>query len=36
MIIGTLMFIAGFLGELIARNSPGRNHYLIEKKIGVE
>jgi hypothetical protein len=36
MVIGTLMFIAGFLGELIARNSQGRNHYLIEKKIGVE
>lgn len=36
MIMGTLMFIAGFLGELIARNSSGRNHYLIEKKIGVE
>jgi glycosyltransferase involved in cell wall biosynthesis len=36
MVIGTLMFIAGFLGELIARNSSGRNHYLIEKKIGVE
>jgi glycosyltransferase involved in cell wall biosynthesis len=36
MVIGTLMFIAGFLGELIARNSSGRNNYLIEKKIGVE
>ena len=36
MIIGTLMFIAGFLGELISRNSAGRNNYLIEKKIGVE
>jgi len=36
MVIGTLLFIAGFLGELISRNSPGRNHYLIEKKIGVE
>jgi glycosyltransferase involved in cell wall biosynthesis len=36
MVIGTLMFIAGFLGELIARNSQGRNHYLIEKKIGME
>jgi hypothetical protein len=36
MVIGTLMFIAGFLGELISRNSAGRNHYLIEKKIGVE
>ena len=36
MVIGALFFIAGFLGELISRNSPGRNHYLIEKKIGVE
>jgi glycosyltransferase involved in cell wall biosynthesis len=36
MIVGTLLFIAGFLGELIARNSPGRNHYLIEKKSGIE
>jgi glycosyltransferase involved in cell wall biosynthesis len=36
MIIGTLLFIAGFLGELISRNSPGRNHYLIGKKIGIE
>lgn len=36
MVIGALFFVAGFLGELISRNSPGRNHYLIEKKIGVE
>lgn len=35
MIIGTLLFIAGFLGELIARNSPTRNLYLISEKIGV-
>lgn len=35
MIIGTLLFIAGFLGELIARNSPTRNHYLIKEKIGI-
>jgi hypothetical protein len=33
MIIGALFFIAGFLGELVARNSPTRNHYLIEKEI---
>jgi glycosyltransferase involved in cell wall biosynthesis len=33
MILGTLLFIAGFLGELIARNSPTRNHYIIEKEI---
>ena len=36
MIIGTQLFMAGFLGELIARNAPGRNAYLIEKKIGIE
>jgi glycosyltransferase involved in cell wall biosynthesis len=36
MVIGTILFIAGFLGELISRNSPGRNFYLIEKKLGVE
>ena len=33
MILGTLLFIAGFLGELIARNSTTRNNYLIEKEI---
>jgi uncharacterized membrane protein YidH (DUF202 family) len=33
MILGTLLFIAGFLGELISRNSPTRNQYLIEKEI---
>lgn len=36
MVIGTQLFMAGFLGELIARNAPGRNAYLIEKKIGIE
>lgn len=35
MIIGTQLFMAGFLGELIARNSPGRNFYLIEKQAGI-
>ncbi|MDR0962666.1 MAG: glycosyltransferase family 2 protein [Mediterranea sp.] len=33
MIIGTLLFLAGFLGELISRNSTERNHYQIEKNI---
>lgn len=33
MIIGSLLFIAGFLGELISRNSPSRNFYHIEKEI---
>ncbi|MDB4083300.1 glycosyltransferase family 2 protein [Vicingaceae bacterium] len=34
MIIGVQMFLAGFLGELISRNSPNRNNYKIEKKLG--
>lgn len=34
MILGTLLFIAGFLGEMIARNSPDRNTYLIREKTG--
>ena len=30
MIIGTLLFMAGFLGELISRSAADRNRYLIE------
>ena len=33
MIIGTQLFLAGFLGELISRTSADRNSYHIEKKI---
>lgn len=33
MIIGTQLFLAGFLAELISRNSTDRNQYLIEKKV---
>jgi glycosyltransferase involved in cell wall biosynthesis len=33
MIIGTQLFLTGFIAELITRNSPGRNHYLVEKKM---
>lgn len=33
MIIGTQLFLAGFLGELISRTSPERNNYQIEKII---
>jgi glycosyltransferase involved in cell wall biosynthesis len=36
MIMGTQLFLAGFLGELIARNSAERNFYLIETKLGIE
>ncbi|MEN9302993.1 MAG: hypothetical protein RL264_1422 [Bacteroidota bacterium] len=33
MIIGTQFFLAGFVAELIGRNSSTRNHYLIEQEI---
>ncbi len=33
MLMGTLLFIAGFLGEMIARQSPTRNWYVVEKEI---
>lgn len=33
MVIGTQLFLAGFLGELMVRSSSERNNYLIEKKI---
>jgi glycosyltransferase involved in cell wall biosynthesis len=36
MLIGTQLFLAGFLGEMIARNAPERNSYLVEDKIGLE
>ncbi|MBK7883690.1 MAG: glycosyltransferase family 2 protein [Chitinophagaceae bacterium] len=35
LVIGTQLFLAGFIGELIARNSAERNSYLIEEKIGI-
>lgn len=34
MVIGALLFIGGFLAELISRTSSDRNLYLIEKRIG--
>jgi len=36
MILGTQLFLAGFLGELISRNAAERNFYLIEQKLGIE
>ena len=32
MILGTQLFVAGFLGELVSRNAPERNNYQIEKE----
>jgi glycosyltransferase involved in cell wall biosynthesis len=34
MILGTMLFLAGFLAEMIARQNPTRNWYVIEKEIG--
>ena len=33
IMMGTMLFLAGFLGELICRNSSTRNTYLIEKEL---
>ena len=33
MVLGTQLFLAGFIAEIIARNSSERNNYQIEKEI---
>ncbi|MCL1973415.1 MAG: glycosyltransferase family 2 protein [Bacteroidetes bacterium] len=33
LIVGMQLFLAGFLGELVSRNSHDRNKYLIDKRI---
>ena len=35
MIIGTQLFLAGFLGDLISRSSQGRNDYQIEEELNL-
>lgn len=35
MMMGTVLFVSGFLGELISRNSSIRNEYLIEASVGL-
>jgi len=35
LVIGMQLFLAGFVSELVVRNAPGRNYYLIEDKIGL-
>jgi len=35
IIIGMQLFLAGFIGELISRNSANRNTYLVETKTGL-
>ncbi len=33
IVLGTMLFLAGFLGELIARNSGDRNKYHVEERL---
>jgi glycosyltransferase involved in cell wall biosynthesis len=35
MVIGSILFLTGFLGELINRNSSERNSYLIKDKVNL-
>lgn len=35
IVLGSMFFLSGFLAELIVRNAPERNHYLIEEKLKV-
>jgi len=35
VVLGMQLFLAGYLGELIARNSSTRNQYLLESKLGL-
>lgn len=34
MIIGTQLFLTGFLAEMVSRNASNRNHYLIGDRLG--
>ena len=33
MILGSMLFLTGFIGELIVRNSPSRNHYEVKETL---
>jgi len=35
MILGTQLFLAGFLGELVSRSSAERNTYLVDKRVNL-
>ncbi|HOW09290.1 MAG TPA: glycosyltransferase family 2 protein [Bacteroidales bacterium] len=36
MVIGTMLFLTGFIGELVNRNSSERNNYLIKEKLNID
>jgi hypothetical protein len=33
VILGVLLFLAGFLGEMISRSAPARNEYNVRERI---
>ncbi|CAM1364554.1 Glycosyl transferase family 2 [Tenacibaculum soleae] len=35
MVLGTLLFLAGFLGELIIKSNPQQKHYKIKQKLNL-
>ena len=36
LIVGSQLFMGGFLAEMISRNAPNRNNYEVSEKIGLE
>ena len=36
MVLGTQLFLAGFVADLVSRSSPSRNDYQVEETIGTE
>lgn len=36
MLLGTQLFLAGFIGDLVSRSSDRRNDYQIEKEINFQ
>ena len=33
VVLGVMLFLAGFLGEMVARNAEGRNTYQIKQRL---
>ncbi len=36
VIVGTQLFLTGFLAELVSRNAPDRNQYYIDEKVNIK
>jgi glycosyltransferase involved in cell wall biosynthesis len=36
MVLGTMFFLTGFIAELVVRNAPERNTYLVKEKLGLK